>query len=212
MTSWNGKRLLPSSVAGQLVTDASHIGWGCHYGDQATYSTWDAHMSHQHSNVRELVAVLLSLKALLPLLKSKSIQILSDNVTTVAYINQMGGPIGNLTDISKQIWKIALEDNITLHARYLVERRIREPTNSRMEDKYEWMLSRPMFHLLDSVWGPHTVDRFASALTTQLPTYNSRYWDPNGMRVDALAQSDWHLENNFINPPIRLLDRVLHLI
>ena len=28
---WNGKVILPSEIDGQLVTDASQIGWGGHY-------------------------------------------------------------------------------------------------------------------------------------------------------------------------------------
>ena len=32
------------------------------------------------------------------------------------------------------------------------------------------------------------------------------------MKVDALAQKDWSVENNFVNPPIRLLDKVLDVV
>ena len=212
-SAWNGKAILPSSVDGQLVTDASHIGWGGHFGEEVTCGTWDHHMSRQHSNVRELTAVLLSIKAMLPLLRNKTIQILSDNITTVAYVNHMGGPMSQLVEISKSIWKIALEHNISITARHLSGKsNTRADELSRLRDKHEWMLSRPMFRLLDSVWGPHTIDRFASAVTTQLPKYNARYWDPNGMRIDALAQTDWKEENNFVNPPIRFMDKVLQII
>ena len=74
------------------------------------------------------------------------------------------------------------------------------------------MLSRPLFLYLDAVWGPHSIDRFAYAASSQLPIYNSRFLDPNGMKVDALAQKDWSVENNFVNPPIRLLDKVLDVV
>ena len=80
---------------------------------------------------------------------------------------------------------------------------------SRLTDKYEWTLAEPMFHYLDRLWGPHTVDRFASALTTRLPKYNTRFLDPNGMPTDALAQTDWHHENNYVNAPFRLIKDVL---
>ena len=213
MSAWNGKAILPSSVDGQLVTDASHIGWGGHFGEEVAYGTWNYHMSRQHSNVRELTAVLLCIKAMLPLLKDKTIQVLSDNITTVAYINHMGGPMDQLVQISKLIWKIALENNITILARHLAGKsNTRADELSRRHDKHEWMLSPAMFQLLDSVWGPHTIDRFASALTTQLPKYNSRFWDPNGMRIDAMAQTDWNAENNFVNPPIRFLGKILQIV
>ena len=56
-------------------------------------------MSLEHSIYRELMAVLMALKSFGPSMKEKSIQILSENVTTVAYINHLGGPNSDLTDI-----------------------------------------------------------------------------------------------------------------
>ena len=210
---WNGKVILPSEIDGQLVTDASQIGWGGHYGTEITQGFWDPNMSRQHSNVRELMAVLLSLRAFTASVKGKTVQILSDNITTVAYINHMGGTVVELTEIAKLIWAEAIQNNITIVARHLSGKlNTQADALSRMLDKHEWMLSRPMFLFLDSIWGPHTVDRFASATSAQLLVYNTRFLDPNGMRLDALAQKDWETENNFVNPPIRLLDKVLATI
>ncbi|GFO31079.1 integrase [Plakobranchus ocellatus] len=69
-----------------------------------------------------------------------------------------------------------------------------------------------LFQYLDAVWGPHSIDRFASMNTTLCPRYNSLYLDPFTCGVDALHQSDWATENNFVNAPIRLVDRVLEII
>ena len=213
MQRWNGRAVLPQPVQAQLVTDASHVGWGAHLQHHTTQGFWDSHMSNKHSNVREMVAVLLAMKAFRPFIAHKSVQVLSDNITTVAYINHMGGPIKELTNIAKQIWLQAFQYQTTITAKHLSGvLNVQADDLSRQTDKFEWMLSKPTFKMLDSMWGPHTVDRFASALSTQLPRYNSRYLDPNGMPVDALAQIDWAEENNFVNPPMRLLDRVLQII
>ena len=213
LETWNGKVILPSEIDGQLVTDASQTGWGGHYGKEITQGFWNLTMSRKHSNIRELTAVLLSLRAFAHLLENKTIQILSDNITTVAYINHMGGPMEELTDVAKQIWAEAIQHNITVVAKHLSGKLNSQADGlSRAVDKHEWMLSRPLFRYLDAVWGPHTVDRFASATSTQLPVYNSRFLDPNGMKVDALAQKDWLTENNFVNPPIRLLDKVVDIV
>ena len=210
---WNGKVILPSEIDGQLVTDASQIGWGGHYSKEIAQGFWDIEMSQKHSNIRELMAVLLSIRAFRSHIENKTIQILSDNVTTVAYINHMGGPMEELTDIAKLIWAEAVQYNITIVARHLSGKlNTLADGLSRAVDKHEWMLARPLFLYLDEVWGPHTIDRFASAASSQLPIYNSRFQDPNGMNVDALAQKDWCQENNFVNPPIRLLDKVLGII
>ena len=213
LESWNGKSILTTDIDGQLVTDASHIGWGGHYGAHVTQDCWDKHMSRQHSNVREITAVLLSLRAFRPLLTGKTIQILSDHVTTVAYINHMGGPIPQLTEIAKLIWREAITNNVTIIARNLSgQLNNQADLLSRMKDKHEWMVSRPLFSFLDSVWGPHTIDRFASMTSAQLPLYNARHLDPNGMCVDALAQKDWGRHNNYVNPPFRLLDKILDIV
>jgi hypothetical protein len=50
--------------------------------------------------------------------------------------------------------------------------------------------------------GPHTIDRFASALNTLLSRYDANMLDPSGEPVDALHLSDaqWRDENNLCSP------------
>ena len=42
---------------------------------------------------------------------------------------------------------------------------------SRVLYRHEWQIHPALFHMLDQMWGPHTVDRFASEGTTLLPRY-----------------------------------------
>jgi hypothetical protein len=81
-----------------------------------------------------------------------------------------------------------------------------------MSIQYEWTLNPAIFRYIDLLWGPHSIDRFASISTTQLPQYNSRFFDPLTQGVDALAQQNWADHNNYVNPPFRLLSRVLQVI
>ena len=76
---------------------------GCRIWIKGSSRHWNLRMSLEHFNYRELVAVLMALKSFGPSMKEKSIQILSDNVTTVAYINHLRGPNSDLTDIAKAI-------------------------------------------------------------------------------------------------------------
>ena len=48
--------------------------------------------------------------------------------------------------------------------------------------------------------------------TTQLPYYNSRCLDPATRGVDALSQTYWACENNYVNPPFHLFNRVLDVV
>ena len=56
--------------------------------------------------------------------------------------------------------------------------------------------------------GPHTVDRFASHYNSQLPWFNSQFWNPGSKAVDTFTL-DWSDENNWLCPPVYLVPRVI---
>jgi hypothetical protein len=68
-------------------------------------------------------------------------------------------------------------------------------------------LDPSVFHDLDSQFGPHTIDRLASALNTLLPRYNANWLDPSCEAVDSLQLADtyWRAKNSWCNPPWPLL-------
>ena len=203
----------------QIVTDTSQEGWGSQVsGDLDSESTrqaqgfWEANMTHISSNLRELTAVLLSLMAFLPIIRNKSVQILTDNICTAAYVNFQGGPCQQLNEVARKLWTLVPTNNIEISAQYLKGTlNVQADTLSRLNSQYEWVLHPRFFQFLDKVWGPHTIDRFASMNTTQLEKYNTRFADPFAPE-DALHQADWDLENNFVNTPLKLLDRVIKMI
>ena len=70
------------------------------------------------------------------------------------------------------------------------------------------MLDPSWFEALDKEWGLHTVDRFASEKTKQLPRFSSKYLNPGCESIDAFTVS-WSNENNWLFPPPYLIPRVL---
>ena len=54
--------------------------------------------------------------------------------------------------------------------------------------------------MLDSKWGPHDIDRFASNLNNKCDRFNSKYWVPGTEAVDAFNQS-WSNDLNWLVPP-----------
>lgn len=50
---WNNKVICPKSVQGQIVTDASHLGWGAIYKGHVASGVWNKRMSYLSSNERE---------------------------------------------------------------------------------------------------------------------------------------------------------------
>ena len=56
------------------------------------------------------------------------------------------------------------------------------------------------------------MDRFACAKTAMCKNYNSLFYDPHTHGVDALFQSDWGEFNNWVNPPFRLIPKILDIL
>ncbi|KAK3280628.1 hypothetical protein CYMTET_11540 [Cymbomonas tetramitiformis] len=80
---------------------------------------------------------------------------------------------------------------------------------SRDRDLDDWRLNRRWFQWAEREWHQHTMDRFASELSAQLPRYYAQWHDPGCEGVDSLAFS-WLGEVNWVNPPWSLLDEVAH--
>ena len=66
-----------------------------------------------------------------------------------------------------------------------------------------------IFKMLDHPYSPHTIDQFAPITTHQLEVYNSYFNVPCTLGINALAQTDWKENNNFVNPPFALTPRIL---
>ena len=174
---------------------------------------WDRQTAYKHSNYRELCAVLMGVLTFKNQLAGKNVQVLSDNITTVAFVNNRGGSTLELDMIAREIHIVSWENNITLSAKYLSGiNNWKADHLSRIKSTYEWKLHPGLFNMVDAMWGPHDIDRFASMMTSQLKEYNSLFWDPLSSGVDALAQSDWNIKNNYVNPPFALIPKVLDII
>ena len=213
LKTWNGRAVQPQVIEGQITTDASGLGWGAHFEHHVAQGVWNTRMSQMPSNYREMMAVLLALHSFAPLIKGKVIQILSDNISCVAYVNYQGGPSLMLSQLATAIWSLCVDLQVTISAKFLAGKLNTEADKlSRIFSAYEWKLHERIFAYLNTTWGPHTMDRFASMQTTHLHVYNSWHWDPGTSGVDALAQQDWAVHNNFVNAPFRLIGKILNVI
>ena len=225
LTSWNGKSFSHDIREVCIIeSDASKEGWGARIVDNSAcpglsqtivkaQGFWGWYTAHKSSNFRELKAVYLAILSFLPHLRGKTVHVRTDNICTAAYINFQGGPIKALSDIATDIWAVLVKNNIQIKASYIQGVcNVAADTLSRMQSQHEWMITPPLFQYLDKVWGKHTIDRFATVNTTQIETYNSRFADPFAIGIDALSQQDWKQHNNYVNPPIGLLTRVVDVI
>ena len=170
-------------------------------------------MSYITSDEREMLAILMAIKAFGKLLKGLFFQVLTDNISAIAFVNHMGGPSPPLSQLARAIWSEATEHGMSLRCAHIAGK-INTVADawSRTPDKHNWMIHQRLLNYIDKRYGPHTVDRFANCQNAQLTRYNSRYWDPLSEGVDALAQKDWAQENNFVNAPFCLIPQVLDIV
>lgn len=212
-STWNVREICCEAFQAQIVTDASSLGWGAKCGEHIASGDWNRRISFQSSNERELLAILMALKSFVPLLRGKHVQVLTDNISAAAYIRHMGGPSPRLSRLAVAVWAEAMENGIWLHSAHIAGKLNTEADYwSRKPDKHNWRLHPGLFKFIDRIWGPHTVDRFANCQNAQVSRFNSRYWEPLSEGVDALAQTNWGVENNFVNAPFCLIPRVLEIL
>ena len=208
------KKISPPNPDIVLTTDASKQGWGAVRDHHTTGGRWSPVEAELHINELELKAVLFALRSLCNDVSNKHIRIMSDNTTTVCYINNMGGSKSRACyDIARRIWKLALERNNFLSSAHLPgKQNIVADRESRVfNDRTEWMLHQGVFQKLSQLWGPFEVDLFASRLNKQISTYVSWKPDPGATAVDALSIV-WIKKPFYAFPPFALIHRCLQKI
>ena len=212
LSDWNGAPLRTKPFDVQITTDASGIGLGASFEGREASGVWDKYTSQKPSNYRELLAIILAILSFKANLKNKKVQVLTDNISCVAYINRLGGISPELSKLAQALWDITYEHGMELSAKHLAGRlNVTADELNRRVSSVEWMLHPNLFQLIDKCFGPHDIDRFASLRTAQIPQYNSLFWDPCCEAVDAMAQ-DWSLTNNFINAPFRMIGPIIDKI
>ena len=75
-------------------------------------------------------------------------------------------------------------------------------------DSSNWKLNPKVFHSIDQLWGPLTIDLFADRMNTQLRNYVSWFPDPFSQATDAF-QIPWSNMKGYCFPPFSLICRCL---
>ena len=196
-----------------MTTDASTTGWGAILeGHSTAHGFFPPEIQTRSSNYRELYAVFLALSAFKEKIHGQHLLLRTDNITTMYYINGQGGPHKHLNKLAKLIFWAVKKCHASLQSLHLPgDLNTRADELSRLNPVTEWSLHQETFQQLEDLWGPHSVDRFATSNNSQLPRYNSRFYDPQAEATDAMTQS-WKGENNYICPPWRMLPQVVNKI
>ena len=162
----------------------------------------------QSSTWRELHAVRMVLGSLAHLLQSERVRWFSDNENVIRII-ETGSRNPKLQKEALEIYSLAVRWQVRIEPEWVPrEQNQQADLLSRMLDRDDWSIHPAVFQQLDCLWGPHTIDRFANYVNTQLPRFISRFWNPGSEAVDAFT-CDWSGENNWLCPPPYLIPRVI---
>ena len=200
----------PSAVR-MAYSDASSTGYGGYIVEHGSYvacGQWTQVEAVKSSIWRELRAVELTLQSLLSYLSGHRVKWFTDN-QNVAHLLLVGSRKPELQAGVFRIFCMCFYNRIVLEPQWVPrEENTIADELSRIIDYDDWQLNPGVFSLIDSHWGPHTVDWFAAGYNSQLDRFNSHYAVPGTEAVDAFTVH-WGGENNWWCPPLCLVPRVL---
>lgn len=192
----------------EVHTDASDFAWGGHSQDGAVaLGQFSADEKLTGSCARELLAILRTAGSL-PALDNCAARFLVDN-KGCEWIWDGGSRKPHLNLLAKEIFATCERRALRLAVQW-IPRELNELADelSKWRDPDDWQLNPDTFRRLDQLWGPHTLDAFASAGNTQLPRFFSRFHCPETAGVDAFA-ADWSAERCWLNPPFGAIGAVI---
>ena len=117
-----------------------------------------------------------------------------------------------LQDLVSWIYDSAEQHNFGIQAMW-IPRTLNERSdfNSHLNEynHYDFCLTRDAFAQIEQRFGPHSIDRFASDISHQLPRYNTKYFSPRAEALDAFSLN-WAGDNNYLFPPPSLAGRAMY--
>lgn len=137
-----------------LITDTSNTGWGAVLGGATAQGRWTQLESSWFINEKELLAVLFGLKCLARDVSKTVIRVLSDNTTTVMYINKMGGVRSpRCNKIASLIWDWCEKMENWVLAAHIpgTENVLADALSRDFSNNVEWCLNDVIFDLICKV-------------------------------------------------------------
>ena len=210
-TSLPPKPLDPFLPELTLVTDSSETGWGAFSSDDTEVSGfWSDEESSLHINLLETQAIYLALRSLFRDYSNISILIKTDNTTSVAYINNLGGAKNPcISKIINDIYDFCIQKGFRIQASHLCGRlNSRADSLSRKPRVHCYSLSLKTFTLICKNFSfKPLVDLFASRLNHKVNNYYSEGPDPFASAFDAFITPWPHSVYAF--PPIHLVQQFI---
>ena len=211
----NGKKIRPEKVQRHCRSDASFLGWGSVDLDSSVYAQgrWNFEETKHSINYLELLAIKYAIQSLYEKERRVHIEIQSDNISAIKYINDMGGIASEPMDLlATDIWEWCLLRQIHISAVYVPGCQNTADFYSRnFSDSTEWQLKTDVFKRLCDHFFVPDIDLFSSRLNKQLDVFVSWFPEPGALHCDAFSFS-WHNYRSYIFPPFSLVGKVINKI
>ena len=208
----NGVLFLPVPFVPSVVifSDASANGCAAFIPgtDLVFQRNWSLDESEKCSIWRELAAIKFSIEAFGTRLSKQRVRWHIDSQNAVRII-QVGSRVRELQDLALSVFLSTAQRQIQLDLIWLPRRQNAQADFfSKVIDFEDYSVHDDVFKQLDHLWGPHSIDRFASSYNAKLSGFNSRFLQPGTEAVDAFTQ-DWSSGNNWLVPSISLIGKLL---
>jgi len=126
-----------------------------------------------------------SLESFCLLLRNSKVKWYTDNQST-AKIVEVGSMNLFLHTLAIKIFEFCARFNIELSIEW-IPRTMNQKADviSKMVDTDDWQLLPEFFSTLESIWGPYSVDCFATYYNNKVSKFFSRFWNPGSSGIDA---------------------------
>ena len=165
-----------------------------------------------HINLLEVKASFLALRSFQELVAGRSVAVMCNNSTVVAYVNKLGGAVFcSLCSLASQLLRWTESLDVHLDARYLPwQSNVLVDLLSRREQVIgtEWSRHLQVARDLLRCWGSPSIDLFATSLNAKLPLYCSLVPDPQAIFEDVFHHT-WDNLDLYTFPPFPLVGRVV---
>ena len=176
--------------------------------DSELIGSWSEAKSGKSSTWRELEAMRRLVEHSKESLEGQSVVINTDSKNVSSILN-VGSRVSELQESALKIHSTCRDKHINLIPRWIARQGNKEADYlSRCSDSDDWAIQRWVFNWLDTLWGPHAYDRFASDYNTKCKLFSSRWWCPGTAAIDAFSIS-WNEHNSWLVPPPRLISKCL---
>ncbi|VDI13202.1 Hypothetical predicted protein [Mytilus galloprovincialis] len=185
-----------------VYSDASSFACGaysCQLDNQIFHKMWTGGEKELSSTWRELKAIELCIDTFQGQLSGKVLKWFTDSQNCVGIVESGSGK-PQLHSLAMSIFSICVKNSINIDIEWIPRgKNIKADAISKIFDFDDWGVSLEFFEFIDSMYGPHSVDRFADSNNKKIELFNSRFYTPGSSGVDAFS-FDWKEDNNWLVP------------